>query len=478
MENLRPRRENAGWWILGIIVLLLVGLLLYTFWYYQFREVSPEFNDPAELFKYGSIGSEEAEGVPLLVWEVLPDICADKLPGDDLASFGFIVEPGQSQAIGTTNRTIGIPRVGVNCALCHTGSVQESADSEPIIILGMPAQQLDLQSFTSFLWECAEDEQFTVDNVMAAIQENHELSLIDSLVYRYVAIPRTKEDIIKLQEYFTWYEHAAEFGPGRVDTFSRHKVQFDLPVDADSDYGIVDFPSIWNQAPRDGLHLHWDGNNDSLFERNISAALTAGVTQESVNIPNLEAVGAWLELLPPPAYPFPIDAALVAEGEPLYQAHCASCHTFESGNIGQVIPLAEIGTDPNRVQAFTPALVESLHTLGQGQPWQFSHFRTTDGYANMPLDGIWARAPYLHNGSVPTLRDLLESPENRPAVFYRGYNVFDSVNVGFISSGPEAEANGFAFDTTAEGNDNGGHLYGLDLTPAEKAALIEYLKSQ
>ena len=104
MENLRPRRENAGWWILAVILLLLAGLILYTFWYYQFREVSMDFDDPAELFKYGSIGSEEKEGVPLLIWEVLPEICADKMPGDDLASFGFIVEPGQSQAIGTTNQ--------------------------------------------------------------------------------------------------------------------------------------------------------------------------------------------------------------------------------------------------------------------------------------------------------------------------------------------------------------------------------------
>ena len=159
------------------------------------------------------------------------------------------------------------------------------------LILGMPAQQLDLQSFTRFLWECAEDERFTVDNVMAAIEENHDLSLIDSLVYRYVAIPRTKTDVAKLKEDFTWYPYAAEFGPGRVDTFSRHKVQFGLPVDENTAYGIVDFPSIWNQAPRDGYFLHWDGNNNSLFERNISAALTAGVTTESVNIPNLEEIG-------------------------------------------------------------------------------------------------------------------------------------------------------------------------------------------
>jgi hypothetical protein len=437
------------------------------------------FNDPAELFKYGSIGTEEQEGVPLLVWEVLPEVCADKLPGDDLTSFGFILEPGMSQAIGTTKRTIGIPRVGVNCAMCHTGSVRKTGDSEAEIILGMPAQQLDLQSFTRFLWECAgDDEQFTVDNVMAAIEKRHDLALIPSLVYRYAVIPKTKAEVVKLRDDFYWYDNASEFGPGRVDTFSRHKVQFGLELDETSTYGIVDFPSIWNQAPRDGFYLHWDGNNDSLDERNISAALTSGVSEETVNLSNIGRVAAWLQMLPPPAYPYDIDEALLADGELLYMEHCASCHDFERGNIGQVISVADIGTDPNRADAFTQELVDNLHGLGSGTPWQFSHFRTTDGYANMPLDGIWARAPYLHNGSVPTLRDLLEPVENRPAKFYRGYNVFDSVKVGFISSGPQAETVGFEFDTSLEGNDNGGHLYALDLAPEEKAALIEYLKSR
>jgi mono/diheme cytochrome c family protein len=479
MERFRPQKNNAKWWALAIVVVLLAGLLLYTVWYYRFREVTVAFDDPVELFKYGSIGSEEKEGVPLLIWEAMPDVCPDKLPGDDLTAFGFTVEPGQSQAIGTTNRTIGIPRVGVNCALCHTGTVREAADSEPEVVLGMPAQQLDLQGFTRFLWECAGDaEQFTADNVMAAIEQRHALSPIDSLVYRYIIIPTTITSVARLRDDFNWYDYASEFGPGRVDTFSRHKVQFGFEVDEGTAYGIVDFPSVWYQDLRDGLYLHWDGNNNSLFERNISAALTSGVTEESVNLPNLEGVAEWLRHLPPPAYPFGIDEEMAAAGESLYVEHCAGCHSFEGGGIGQVLALEDIGTDPNRADAFTQELVDNLHELGKGKPWQFSHFRTTDGYANMPLDGIWARAPYLHNGSVPTLRDLLEAPEKRPAVFYRGYDVYDPVNAGFVSSGPEAEASGFEFNTALEGNDNGGHLYGIDLNPEEKAALVEYLKSE
>ena len=80
-----------------------------------------------------------------------------------------------------------------------------------------------------------------------------------------------------------------------------------------------------------------------------------------------------------------------------------------------------------------------MNTIGTGKPWRFSHFRKTNGYAGMPLDGIWLRAPYLHNGSVPTLRALLLLDE-RPARFFRAYDVYDWRAVGFVSSGPEAEA--------------------------------------
>jgi hypothetical protein len=82
----------------------------------------------------------------------------------------------------------------------------------------------------------------------------------------------------------------------------------------------------------------------------------------------------------------------------------------------------------------------------------------------------------LHNGSVPNLRELLEKPENRSKVFYRGYDVYDPKNLGFVSSGPDAEREGWKYDTTVKGNSNSGHLYGTDLAPEDKLALVEYLK--
>jgi hypothetical protein len=91
------------------------------------------------------------------------------------------------------------------------------------------------------------------------------------------------------------------------------------------------------------------------------------------------------------------------------------------------------------------------------------------------------RAPYLHNGSVPTLRDLLEPSTNRPKVFYRGYDVYDSKKVGFISHVAEEDGRRyFKYDTSVPGNANSGHQgprYGTTLPDDQKKALMEYLKT-
>jgi hypothetical protein len=225
------------------------------------------------------------------------------------------------------------------------------------------------------------------------------------------------------------------------------------------------------------MWLHWAGNNDSVEERNKSAAIGAGATPDSLDLESMKRIENWILDLKPPPYPAArIDRARAGEGRRVWDEACASCHSVESPMVGQVTTLANVGTDPERLNSFTPELARGMNTIGEGKPWRFNHFRKTNGYANMPLDGVWLRAPYLHNGSVPTLRALL-FPEERPAVFYRGYDVYDWTNVGFVASGPEAEAGGVKFDTSLKGNSNAGHLYGAKLTREERELLLEYLKT-
>src|SRR5207248_11076221 len=100
------------------------------------------------------------------------------------------------------------------------------------------------------------------------------------------------------------------------------------------------------------------------------------------------------------------------------------------------------------------------------------------GYVAGPLDGSWIRGPYLHNSSIPTVRDLL-SPENlRPRTFYRGNNLLDPRNLGFVSNLEREKGLRFSvYDTSQPGNSNSGHLYGTGLSGSEKEALLEYLKT-
>ena len=116
-----------------------------------------------------------------------------------------------------------------------------------------------------------------------------------------------------------------------------------------------------------------------------------------------------------------------------------------------------------------------------GKVHRFAHFRKTYGYANLPLDGLWLRAPYLHNGSVPTLHHLLEPAAQRPQTFYRGNDLIDARNVGFVWDAASDQGRSFfLFDTRVPGNSNEGHdgaAYGTTLSDADKEALLEYLKT-
>lgn len=461
-----------------IVVVLAGGVLAVL----VLKHNVPELHDDIqEHFKYGSIGSEARAGIPDRIWYVLPAVFPEHLPkgtGEGYARFGFIYEPGHRRPIGTSHRETPLGMVGLNCAVCHTSTVRDSPEAPPRVVLGMPANQFDLRSYIQFLREVGRDPRFNADTLLEAIRNDGGLSWWESLAYRYFVIPRTKKALAEVDADFSWVDRRPPWGPGRVDTFNPYKDLLGIDLSNDDSVGTSDLPTIWNQGVREGLYLHWDGNNNSLSERNKSAAIGAGASADSLDLKAMKRIEDWILDFPfPPFPPDRIDAARVERGSRAYARECASCHDFGGANVGQVVPLPEIGTDGERVRSFTEELAKGMNTIGEGHPWQFSHFRKTDGYVNLPLDAVWLRAPYLHNGSVPTLRALL-FPGERPSVFYRGYDVYDYRAMGFVSTGPDAERVGFRFDTQLRGNSNAGHLYGTQLPPAEKEAILEYLKTR
>jgi hypothetical protein len=536
---LRRRLARLGWWlgrlwrwrwrIVGLAALLFLGAIGYGIYaYYGIDEPEAWFdhadtarNDPVRQFKYGSTGGDRLIGIPVGIFRALPALCRDYLPGDGWESLGFIVEPGMDRPVGTSlRRSLGFDRVSLNCAACHVGTYRATPEADRVIVPGMPANRLELARFARFLSRCALDERFNPWQVVqAAERAGAGYSWLERLLLQYVAVPAMKEFLILARHRFRFLDMQTEAGPGRFDTFGPAKALLnwrfeDLP--RREMVGVNDFPSLWLQGPRAAMWLHWDGNNNDVEERNRSAAFGTGAVPAHIDRESLAFIAGWLRSdgNRPPPYPFPIDQALAARGEPLYARYCADCHgasgdDFSGSRVGRPEPIENVRTDPCRLDNYTAALALEQGNLYAGFPDErFRHFRKTAGYANMPLDGLWLRAPYLHNGSVPTVRDLLDPAEARPPVFYRGYDVIDRKKLGFVAEvAEENRVRHFRYETRClaasevcagqenpgnrhdsnrcmpgpwAGNSNRGHdgpAYGTDLPASDKDAIVEYLKT-
>ena len=483
--------------LLAVIVVIPLAVAIYALIRFG-GDRAVVYDTPEEHFKYGSTGGEHESGFPYWIFQALPQVCNHLLPGG-YRSLGLVFEDGKDLPIGMSKRSyMGIDRTFLNCAVCHVSTVRRTAQDKPQIVLGMPAATFDVMGFERFFFQCAADPKFSKEFIVPEAQRlakagGQPLDLIDRYLVYPIAVAIMRERLLMLRGRFGFVEHqigqGALWGPGRVDTFNSAKVLFNFPMDKldkNELLGASDFPSIWNQGMKRGMQLHWDGNNTLVEERNKSAAFGTGTTPPTIDVAAIKRVEDWIEKAKPPQYPFGIDKDLAARGAPLYKQYCARCHgasgqDFSGELVGKVTPIEAIRTDRRRLDSYTEMLAVNQSTLYAGYPYRFTHFRKTFGYANMPLDGLWLRAPYLHNGSVPTLRDLLEPAAQRPKVFYRGNDVYDEKNVGFVSTqASEGDRTFFKYDTALDGNSNIGHdgaAYGTDLPPADKAALLEYLKT-
>ena len=473
---------------------IVLGLLLLAAIYFgiRFTRDSPVvYADAAEHFKYGSTGGEREAGIPVALWNILPDLFAKYLPGPGYASLGFIYETNRPFPVGVSERNVqGVDRVFLNCAVCHVGTVRDTPQSPRKVIVGMPANGINLQAFERFLFACARDENFNSGRLVDEIAQRKSDDWLNRLLFRYVAVDLARQRMITLAQRFSFMDREPDTGPGRVDTFNPPKVLLNFRMDKlppEEWVGNCDLPSIWNQGKREGMWLHWDGNNNSLEERNRSAAFGTGATPPTLDRASLGRIRDFTLTNTPPRWPYDVDLGKTGEGEKIYAEYCARCHgkdgkDFAGELVGKVTPIEKIKTDRHRLDSYTEELCANQGLLYAAYPSErFTHFRKTFGYANQPLDGLWLRGPFLHNGSVPTLRELLEPAAKRRTEFYRGYDVIDRERVGFISDVPEENGRAyFKFDTRLPGNGNAGHEgreYGTELSAADKDALVEYLKT-
>lgn len=246
----------------------------------------------------------------------------------------------------------------------------------------------------------------------------------------------------------------------------------------------ADVPAWWLLKKKNAMFTTGIGRGD--FSR-IMMASSVLVLEDSLAAREIDKrfvdVLAFINSLEPPKYPNQIDETLLAEGQLLFEENCSQCHgtygsneTYPNFLVGHEV----IQTDPHLANT---AYADADFGVWYNGSW-FSKganpafVQPTDGYVAPPLDGVWATAPYLHNGSVPNLEVLLDS-NSRPTYWDKPVTseTYDLELVGIDYQEQTNKDSNYTYDTTKKGYSNSGHRFGDHLSKDQRRSLIEYLKT-
>ena len=244
---------------------------------------------------------------------------------------------------------------------------------------------------------------------------------------------------------------------------------------------VTDILSTWQLGNRHLAQI--DGSVKSPFFRNVAASLAVAGDPKAVNVQNADITAKFISHLPPPPYPFAIDASRAEHGKELFKTNCSACHK----QFNDVVYKTDLlGTDPNRsrvlnadalalfLKHFVASVPETYETTdSEGAKYKPHDLPASSiiidrskaenqGYVTNALDGLWARAPYMHNGAVPTLYHVLV-PSERPGKFVRGSVNYDTAKVGFqwdidkLDTYRQEDPTAAVFDTTWDSSSKAGH---------------------
>lgn len=269
----------------------------------------------------------------------------------------------------------------------------------------------------------------------------------------------------------------------------RYRDPVDLSYTAEPQYEVKeynvgsDIPALWHLQKKNALYYTAVGRGD--FTKLLFQASVLGIPDSTAARSAQEKfvhITAWIRQLEPPQYPRDIEADLALQGETIFLEHCSSCHgTYgtEETYPNKVIAIDIIGTDPLYASYAADSKIvdwynKSWFATSEPRSW----FEPEKGYIAPPLDGIWATAPYLHNGSVPDLYSLLRS-EERPFFWERARNStnYNWRRVGWQFAEKDNGDDRWTYDTTLPGYSKEGHTFGDELQEDERRAVLEYLKT-
>lgn len=352
--------------------------------------------------------------------------------------YGLFREEGNPWPVGLAEADA--QNLTFNCLLCHATRGVEPGE----VWVGVGNARLDLERFYSDLEELAEvAEQYGIGN----FELPYDLS-------------------------------GASQGPGAVDGVGLGMLFAGTIDELGETFGYQQAPAWWTLRYKERLYTDGAGRVDN-WRTMMSTLFAFGMSQPEIQSYDAEFQDFrhYLLSLEPPPWPFeppPTDSAEAGRG--VFREHCSSCHGIYEGPEAKfpdaIVATDEAGTDPVRERGMDDFQVAAINTSWYGEP---ALWENTDGYLAPPLVGVWASAPYFHNGSVPTLAAVLDSSKRPASWSYAAELSYDSEAVGWrYEIAPSDETD---FDTSRYGLDSGGHLYGDSLSQADRQVLLEYLKS-
>lgn len=419
--------------------------------------------DPEAGKQYLLYGDYVSSGVPL---DIFKAVFGASSP-DDLGRAGD--NAGISARYNVVISSNGVKVVAPNCMSCHIEKINGQ------LVFGLGNNTFDYTS----------NQSSTVTGVDLAITLKHGRKSPEWEAY----LP-FRTGTLAVAPYIVTKTRGVNPADKIFAALSRHRNPDDMQwiVDATTELpeAVIptDVPAWWLMKKKNALYYNGLGKGDFGRLATASGLLTMKDSAEIRRIDSHFAdVMAFLRTVEPPVYPYKIDLTLAQQGKAVFENNCSKCH----GKYGKentypnlLIDLNTIGTDPslaNQYQAYPQYhnwYNMSWFSKGPGA----ANLLPTGGYVAPPLDGIWATSPYLHNGSVPTLEDMLNSAQ-RPVYWKRSFtnSEYDEVKGGWKYVTSDRKKDDATYDTTIPGYGNGGHYFGDVLSDSERKAVIEYLKT-
>jgi cytochrome c2 len=395
-------------------------------------------------------------------WKVWQPPLKDKPASYDAAfrdRYGLSAPPyenaGLPMGLRPGKTIIGLPGVSSDCMLCHAGSIMGKS------IVGLGNSSLDLQALFDDLGQVAGAPKGLIPFAFSRVRGTSEAGAMAVFLLSY---REPNLDLTLKPRDLGLRDDLCEDTPAWWLLKKKQTMYHTASADARSVRSIMQFM----MSPT---------NTRAIFER------------EEKSFADIQA---YLLTLQAPKYPFAVDQKLADQGRTLFVKACAKCHgTYgtHASYPNKIVPMDVIGTDRTRFEGFTARASEYYNTTWFAKEKGDGYAaRPPTGYQAPPLDGVWATAPYFHNGSVPTLADVLDS-KSRPKIFTRSYRTdrddYDDERVGWkvqtLEKAADPKMSGYLqrkiYDTTQPGRGNQGHTFGDHFTDTERRAVIEYLKT-